>query len=253
MCEACNEAIKEMYSPSKQQKQHRIYEKEMLVYSAEPMDIVIDPEVDRKFNKANRNRQLAALGGTVLGTGLGVVAGERIGFGLSKGSDYAAGAGGAMGGFAGGILGARTGGRVADLLQAPDYAAYSAELNKNIRNKKKKNRIQEKQMMSYTTRTPVDIDPEVDRKFNKAMRNRKLAKLGGTVLGTGLGVVAGARVGGSFGSQGLSGFSAGYGSALGGVIGSRLGARAGGRVSDLLHASDYAALEKELRKNLPNA
>lgn len=117
----------------------------------------------------------------------------------------------------------------------------------------KQHRIYEKQMMSYTTRTPVDIDPEVDRKFNKAMRNRKLAKLGGLALGTGLGFVAGRKVGGAFGSKGSSGFSAGYGSALGGVIGSRLGARTGERVSDLLHAPDYAALEKELRKNLPNA
>jgi hypothetical protein len=134
MCEACNEAIKEMYSPSKQQKQHRIYEKEMLVYSAEPMDIDIDPEVDRKFNKANRNRQLAKLGGLALGTGLGIVAGKKIGGALGKSqSGFAAGYGSALGGIAGGTLGMRTGGRVADLLQAPDYAAYSAELNKNIR------------------------------------------------------------------------------------------------------------------------
>ena len=118
---------------------------------------------------------------------------------------------------------------------------------------KQKHRISEKQMMSYTTRTPVDVDPEVDRKFNKAMRNRKLAKLGGLVLGTGLGVVAGRGVGSSFGSKGTSGFSAGYGAALGGVIGGRLGSRTGGRVADLLQAPDYAALEKELRKNLPNA
>jgi hypothetical protein len=134
MCEACNEAIKEMYSPSKQQKKHRIYEKEMLVYSAEPMDIDIDPEVDRKFNKANRNRQLAKLGGLALGTGLGIVAGKKIGGALGKSqSGFAAGYGSALGGIAGGTLGMRTGGRVADLLQAPDYAAYSAELNKNIR------------------------------------------------------------------------------------------------------------------------
>ena len=134
MCEACNEAIKEMYSPSKQQKQHRIYEKEMMVLKGRPMDVDIDPEVDRKFNKALRNRKLAALGGLALGTGLGVVAGERIGFGLSKGSDYAAGAGGAMGGFVGGTLGARTGSKVADLLQAPDYEAYAADVRKKLRN-----------------------------------------------------------------------------------------------------------------------
>lgn len=135
MCEACNEAIKEMYSPSKQQKQRRIYEKEMLVHSAEPMDIDIDPEVDRKFNKANRNRQLAKLGGLALGTGLGVVAGRKIGGALgSKGSTgFAAGYGSALGGIAGGTIGMRTGGRVADLLQAPDYDAYSAEFNKNIK------------------------------------------------------------------------------------------------------------------------
>ena len=134
MCEACNEAIKEMYSPSKQQKQHRIYEKQMLVYSAEPMDIDIDPEVDRKFNKALRNRKLAKLGGLALGTGLGVVAGSKIGGALGKGqSGFAAGYGSALGGIAGGTVGMRTGGRVADLLQAPDYAAYSAELNKNIK------------------------------------------------------------------------------------------------------------------------
>jgi len=134
MCEACNEAIKEMYSPSKQQKRHRIYEKEMMVLKGRPMDVDIDPEVDRKFNKALRNRKLAALGGLALGTGLGVVAGERIGFGLSKGSDYAAGAGGAMGGFVGGTLGARTGSKVADLLQAPDYEAYAADVRKKLRN-----------------------------------------------------------------------------------------------------------------------
>lgn len=135
MCEACNEAINEMYSPSKQQKQHRIYEKEMLVYSAEPMDIDIDPEVDRKFNKANRNRQLAKLGGLALGTGLGVVAGRKIGGAFNnKGTNsFAAGYGAGLGGIAGGTIGMRTGGRVADLLQAPDYDAYSAELNKNIK------------------------------------------------------------------------------------------------------------------------
>lgn len=117
---------------------------------------------------------------------------------------------------------------------------------------KQQHRINEKQMMSYTTRTPVDIDPEVDRKFNKAMRNRKLAKLGGLVLGTGLGFVAGRQIGSSL-KNNPNGFAAGYGSALGGVLGGRLGSRAGGRVSDLLHATDYAALEKELQKNLPNA
>ena len=135
MCGACNDVIAEARGRKKKssKQQHRIYEKEMLVYSAEPMDLNIDPEVEKRYNKANRNRKLAALGGLALGTGLGVVAGERIGFGLSKGSDYAAGTGGAMGGFVGGTLGARTGSKVADLLQAPDYAAYSAELNKNIR------------------------------------------------------------------------------------------------------------------------
>lgn len=135
MCEACNEAIKEMYSPSKQQKQRRIYEKEMLVYSAEPMDIDIDPEVDRKHNKANRNRQLAKLGGLALGTGLGVVAGRRVGgsFGSKGTSGFSAGYGAALGGVIGGRLGSRTGTKIADLLQAPDYDAYSAELNKNIK------------------------------------------------------------------------------------------------------------------------
>lgn len=116
----------------------------------------------------------------------------------------------------------------------------------------KQHRIYEKQMMSYTTRTPVDIDPEVDRKFNKAMRNRKLAKLGGLALGTGLGAAAGHQIGSSLNNN-PAGFAAGASTALGGVIGSRLGARTGERVSDLLHAPDYAALEKELRKNLPNA
>ena len=136
MCEACNEAIKEMYSPSRQQKQHRIYEKEMLVYSAEPMDIDIDPDVERKFNRAARNRKLAALGGLALGTGLGAVAGRKIGGALgSKGSSgFAAGYGSALGGFAGGTLGSRVGGRVADLLQAPDYAAYAADVRKKLRN-----------------------------------------------------------------------------------------------------------------------
>jgi hypothetical protein len=125
MCEACNEAIKEMYSPSKQQKQHRIYEKEMN----------IDPEVDRKHNKANKNRQLAKLGGLALGTGLGAVVGRRVGgsFGSKGSSGFAAGYGSALGGFAGGSIGMRTAERVADLLQAPDYAAYSAEFNKNVR------------------------------------------------------------------------------------------------------------------------
>jgi len=136
MCEACNEAIKEMYSPSKQQKQRRIYEKEMLVYSAEPMDIDIDPDVERKFNRAARNRKLAALGGLALGTGLGAVAGRRVGGALgSKGSSgFFAGYGSALGGIAGGTLGMRAGGRLADLLQAPDYQSYSAEINKKIKN-----------------------------------------------------------------------------------------------------------------------
>ena len=128
-----SEGDKRKKKSSKQQ--HRIYEKEMLVYSAEPMDIDIDPDVERKFNRAARNRKLAALGGLALGTGLGAVAGRKIGGALgSKGSSgFAAGYGSALGGFAGGTLGSRVGGRVADLLQAPDYAAYSAELNKNIR------------------------------------------------------------------------------------------------------------------------
>jgi len=135
MCEACNEAIKEMYSPSKQQKQHRIYEKEMLVYSAEPMDIDIDPEVEKRYNKANRNRKLAALGGLALGTGLGGFVGRRVGGALgSKGSSgFSAGYGSALGGLVGGTVGSRAGGLIATGLQLPDYAAYGAELNKNIR------------------------------------------------------------------------------------------------------------------------
>jgi len=132
MCEACNEAIKEMYSPSKQQKQHRIYEKEMMVLKGKPMDVDIDPEVDRKFNKALRNRKLAALGGLALGTGLGVVAGQKVG--RNFGGDFGAGYGTGLGGFAGGILGARTGSKVADLLHAPDYAAYAADVRKKLRN-----------------------------------------------------------------------------------------------------------------------
>lgn len=136
MCEACNEAIREMYSPSKQQKQHRIYEKQVMVYSAEPMDIDIDPEVDRKYKKSMRNRQLAKLGGLALGTGLGVVAGRRVGssFGSKGTSGFSAGYGAALGGVIGGRLGSRTGGRVADLLQAPDYAALEKELRKNLPN-----------------------------------------------------------------------------------------------------------------------
>ena len=132
MCEACNEAIREMYSPSKQQKQHRIYEKQVMVYSAEPMDIDIDPEVDRKYKKSMRNRQLAKLGGLALGTGLGVVAGEKVG--RKIGGDFGAGYGSGLGGIAGGTLGMRTGTKVADLLQAPDYDAYGAEFRKNLPN-----------------------------------------------------------------------------------------------------------------------
>ena len=134
MCEACNEAIKEMYSPSKQQKQHRIYEKQMMSYTTRtPVDI--DPEVDRKFNKAMRNRKLAKLGGLALGTGLGAVAGHQIGSSLNNNpAGFAAGASTALGGVIGSRLGARTGERVSDLLHAPDYAAYAADVRKKLRN-----------------------------------------------------------------------------------------------------------------------
>ena len=99
---------------------------------AEPMDIDIDPEVDRKYKKSMRNRQLAKLGGLALGTGLGVVAGEKVG--RKIGGDFGAGYGSGLGGIAGGTLGMRTGTKVAELLQAPDYDDYGAEFRKNLPN-----------------------------------------------------------------------------------------------------------------------
>ena len=127
MCEACNEAIKEAFQPTNQQKHHRIYEKATMYLQPTIADVPDD--IIKNKRKADRNALIARGIGALAGGVLGYASGGQIGKAIAGKSQYAQGYGTGYGGFAGGILGASLGSRaatnIAGALNRPAYQDYA--------------------------------------------------------------------------------------------------------------------------------
>ena len=127
MCEACNEAIKEVFQPTAQQKHRRIYEKATMYLQPTIADVPDD--IIQNKRKADRDALIAKGIGALAGAGLGFAAGGQIGKAIAGKSQYAQGYGTGYGGVTGGFLGAALGSRaatnIAGSLNRPAYQDYA--------------------------------------------------------------------------------------------------------------------------------
>jgi hypothetical protein len=138
MCQACNEAIKEAFSPTKQQRHHRVYESSAPQVAFKRKFVDIDPQVTDQKRKSDRRRLVGRGIGALAGTALGLMAGGKYGKSLSGGSDtFTQGKATGLAQVGLGVLGAAAGSRLGSALAGSraadiDYAnAIAAELERD--------------------------------------------------------------------------------------------------------------------------
>ena len=139
MCQACNEAIKEAFSPTKQQRHHRVYESSAPQVAFKRKFVDIDPQVTDQKRKSDRRRLVGRGIGALAGTALGVIAGGRYGKSVGGQDAFTQGKVTGLAQVGLGVLGAAAGSRLGSALAGSraadiDYAnAIAAELERDGR------------------------------------------------------------------------------------------------------------------------